>query len=226
MRQSTISRLFGQSPFPMLKDHMAKVKLCLDQVRPMMEAFTDYEGTREKEFARQIMRLEHEVDTIKNNIRDHLPKSIFLPVDRRDLLALLSAQDEIADVCEDLAVLVTLRVTKVHPGIKKELFEYLDKSLEAAYLGVSVIEELDAMLETSFGGKEAEKVIRMIDQVSYLEWEADKIQYKLAQRLFELENEMSPVDIMLWFEIFKVIGNIANSAEKMAKRLRSFFMSQ
>jgi uncharacterized protein len=226
MRQSTISRLFGQSPFPMLKEHMAKVKLCLDQVRPMMDAFTEYEGTREKEFAREIMKLEHEVDTIKNTIRDHLPKSIFLPVDRRDLLALLSAQDEIADVCEDLAVLVTIRVTKVHPGLKDSLFEYLDKSLEAAYLGVDVINELDAMLESSFGGKEAAKVIQMIDRISYLEWEADKKQYKLAQQLFELENEIPPVDIMLWFEIFKVIGNIANSAEKMAKRLRSFFMSQ
>jgi len=225
MRQSTISRLFGQSPFPMLKEHMAQVKLCLDQVRPMMDAFTDYEGTREKEYARQIMKIEHEVDTIKNNIRDHLPKSIFLPVDRRDLLALLSAQDEIADVCEDLAVLVTIRVTKVHPGLKDALFEYVDKSLEAAYLGVSIISELDDMLASSFGGKEAEKVIQMIDRVSYLEWEADKKQYKLAQRLFELEDELSPVDIMLWFEIFKVIGNIANSAEKMAKRLRTFFMS-
>jgi uncharacterized protein len=226
MRQSTISRLFGQSPFPLLKEHMAKVKVCLDQVRPMMVAFTDYEGTKEKEFAREIMRIEHEVDTIKNNIRDHLPKSIFLPVDRRDLLALLSAQDEIADVCEDLAVLVTLRVTKVHPGIKDALFDYLDKSLEAAFLAVAIIQELDAMLETSFGGKEAQKVIEMIDRVSYIEWEADKKQYKLAQRLFELEGEMQPVDIMMWFEIFKVIGNIANSAEKMAKRLRSFFISQ
>lgn len=226
MRQPTISRLFGQSPFPLLKDHMAKVKLCLDQVRPMMVAFTDYEGTREKEFAREIMRLEHEVDIIKNNIRDHLPKSIFLPVDRRDLLALLSAQDEIADVCEDLAVLVTLRVTRVHPSLKDGLFDYLDKSLDAAYLGVEIINELDAMLETSFGGQEAEKVIGMIDRISYLEWEADKKQYKLAQQLFELEDELSPVDIMMWFEIFKVIGNIANSAEKMAKRLRSFFMSR
>lgn len=226
MRQSTISRLFGQSPFPLLKDHMAKVKLCIDQVRPMMDAFTEYEGTREKEFAREIMKLEHEVDMIKNNIRDHLPKSIFLPVDRRDLLELLSAQDEIADVCEDLAVLVTLRVTKIHPGMKDDLFAYLDKALEAAYLAVEIIKELDAMLESSFGGKEAQKVIQMIDQVSYLEWEADKKQYKLAQRLFELEIEMSPVDIMLWFEIFKVIGNIANAAEKMAKRLRSFFVSQ
>lgn len=226
MKQNTISRLFGQSPFPMLKEHMVKVKLCLDMVRPMMEAFTEYEGTREKEFARQIMRLEHDADIIKNSIRDQLPKSIFLPVDRRDLLTLLTAQDAIADVCEDLGVLITLRVTKVPPSLREGLFAYLDKALQASYLAVQIIEELDSMLESSFGGREAEKVIGMIDQVSLFEWEADKMQYKLGQQLFELENQVSPVDIMMWFEIFKMIGNLANTSEAMAKQLRTFFIAR
>jgi uncharacterized protein len=226
MKESTISRLFGQSPFPHLKEHMSKVKVCLDNVLPMMEAFADDRDEVVKVRARQIMKIEHEADQIKNQLRDQLPKSIFLPVDRRDLLALLSAQDSIPDVCEDLAVLLTLRRTPVHPGIREDLFAYLRKSLEAAYLGVDIISELDAMLETSFGGKEAEHVIEMIDKVSLLEWEADKKQYKLAQHLFELESEINPVDVMMWFEIFKVIGNIANSAEKMAKKLRTFFTSR
>ncbi len=226
MKQSTISRLFGQSPFPSLKEHMGKVKQCLDQVLPMMEAFAARKDEQVKLAARNIMKIEHEADEIKNELRDHLPKSIFLPVDRRDLLALLSAQDSIPDVCEDLGVLLTLRITPVPPALTEDLFAYLRKSLESAYLSVEIISELDSMLETAFGGKEAEKVIAMIDQVSVLEWEADKRQYKLAQRLFELEKELSPVDVMMWFEIFKVIGNIANNAEKMAKKLRTFFISR
>jgi uncharacterized protein len=226
MKQSTISRLFGQSPFPHLKEHMGKVKNCLDLILPMMEAFADNREEVVREHARQIMKIEHEADEIKNELRDHLPKSIFLPVDRRDLLALLSAQDSIPDTCEDLAVLLTLRKTTVHPSMRDSLFAYLRKSLDAAYQSVEIISELDSMLETSFGGKEAERVIEMIDNVSVLEWEADKKQYKLAQHLFELEKEINPVDIMMWFEIFKVIGNIANSAEKMAKKLRTFFISR
>ncbi|NLV31523.1 MAG: TIGR00153 family protein [Acidobacteria bacterium] len=222
MKPSTISQLFGQSPFPLLKEHMEKVKLCLDEVRPMMEAVAEGKGA-ENEAARRIMRIEHEVDLIKVNLRDNLSKSIFLPVDRSDLLAVLSAQDGIADMCEDLAVLVTVRTTRIPDAFRDGLFEYLDKCLEAAYLCVDITREFDRMIESSFGGHEAEKILGMIDAVSALEWEADKKQYRLAQHLFQLEDRLSPVDVMLWFEIFKVIGNIANSAEKMTKRLRTFF---
>ena len=140
-----------------------------------------------------------------------------------DLLAVLSAQDGIADMCEDLAVLVTVRTTRIPDAFRDGLFEYLDKCLEAAYLCVDITREFDRMIESSFGGHEAEKILGMIDAVSALEWEADKKQYRLAQHLFQLEDRLSPVDVMLWFEIFKVIGNIANSAEKMTKRLRTFF---
>ncbi|MBN2337924.1 MAG: TIGR00153 family protein [Acidobacteria bacterium] len=222
MKPSTISQLFGQSPFPLLKEHMEKVKLCLDEVRPMVEAVAEGKGA-ENEAARRIMKIEHEVDLIKVNLRDNLSKSIFLPVDRSDLLAVLSAQDGIADMCEDLAVLLTVRTTRIPDALSDGLFEYLDKCLEAAYLCVDITREFDRMIESSFGGREAEKILGMIDAVSALEWEADKKQYRLAQHLFQLEDRLSPVDVMLWFEIFKVIGNIANSAEKMTKRLRTFF---
>lgn len=201
MKQSAIARLFGESPFPNLKEHMLKVKNCLDNILPMMEAYADTRYDIAKEHARQIMKIEHEADEIKKELRDHLPKSIFLPVDRRDLLEFISAQDSISDVCEDLAVLLTLRKTALHPGMRDALFIYLKKSLEAAYQSVDIISELDSMLETSFGGKEAERVVEMIDNVSVLEWEADKKQYKLAQHLFELEKEIGPVDLMMWFEV-------------------------
>ncbi len=222
MKPSTISRLFGQSPFPLLKEHMEKVKLCLDEVRPMMEAVAEGKGT-ENEAARRIMKIEHEVDLIKVNLRDNLPRSIFLPVDRNDLLAVLSAQDGIADMCEDLAVLLTVRTARVPDEFRDELFAYLDKCLEAAYLCVDITREFENVIESSFGGHEAERILGMLDAVSVLEWEADKKQYRLAKHLFELEDRLSAVDVILWFEIFKVIGNIANSAEKMTKRLRTFF---
>ena len=57
------------------------------------------------------------VDKIKDDIRQHLPKSIFLPVDKRDFMHLLSAQDDIADAVEDLAVLVRIKKVNVPDNI-------------------------------------------------------------------------------------------------------------
>ena len=50
------------------------------------------DGTKQK-IVDEICRLESEADEIKNDIRGHLPKSIFMPVDRRDLLEILILQD-------------------------------------------------------------------------------------------------------------------------------------
>ena len=49
-----------------------------------------------EDLARQISKQEHEADIIKNEIRNHLPKSIFLPVSRSDTLSFLKEQDAIA----------------------------------------------------------------------------------------------------------------------------------
>ena len=55
---------------------------------------------------------------------------------------------------------------------------------------------------------------------SIREWVADKQQYKLAQHLFALEDELNPTDIFLWSAIFQNLGALANHADKTAERLR------
>ena len=52
-----------------------------------------------------IVRLEHEADEIKHEIRSHLPRRFFMAVERRDMLEILDAQDSIADVAQDIAEL-------------------------------------------------------------------------------------------------------------------------
>jgi uncharacterized protein Yka (UPF0111/DUF47 family) len=42
---------------------------------------------------------------IKHEVREHLPHSYFLPVDRIDLERFISCQDNIADKAEDFAVI-------------------------------------------------------------------------------------------------------------------------
>ncbi len=40
---------------------------------------------------------------------------MFMPVDRRDLLEILTLQDFVADTCQDIAVTLMLRNAPVHP---------------------------------------------------------------------------------------------------------------
>ncbi len=221
MRNALLS-LFGKSPFTPLKEHLEKVKECVDQVQPIFDALYRQDRKEIKAISKKIMKLEHQADKIKSKLRDNLPKNMMLAVDRRDLLNLLSAQDSIPDAVEDLAVVLNLREMTVPDKLKPLLSDLIEKVIQVSYESVEAIFELNNLLEASFGGPEADKVIKMIDEVSTREWEADKVQFKLAQEMFKIEKEMDPVSIFMWMKIFQVLSEIADSSEKVTKLLRLF----
>ena len=220
--QSTILNLFGKSPFKPLQEHLEKVKECLEQIEPLFNSLYKQDFKELKAISKKIMKLEHQADKIKDKIRDNLPKNMFLAVDRRDLLNLLSAQDSVCDAVEDLAVVLNLREMTVPEKLKPLLTDLTKKVVMVGNQSASVILELNTLLEASFGGPEAEKVIKMVGEVSTMEWEADKIQYKLAQTMFKIEKELDPVSIFMWMKIFQTVSEIADASEKVTKLLRLF----
>lgn len=220
--RSTILNLFGKSPFKPLQEHLEKVKECLEQIEPLFDSLYKQNSKECKVITRRIMKLEHQADKIKDKIRDNLPKNIFLAVDRRDLMNLLSAQDSVCDAVEDLAVVLNLRDMTVPDKLKLLLADLVKKVVQVGNLSVKVILELNNLLEASFSGLEAEKVIKMVGEVSTLEWEADKIQYKLAQTMFKIEKELDPVSIFMWMKIFQTLSEVADASEKVTKLLRLF----
>jgi uncharacterized protein Yka (UPF0111/DUF47 family) len=101
---SPFAKMFGQSPFKPLQEHMRVVLDCANQVPGLFEAVHDDDKDLVEEIREQIYAFENEADGIKNELREHLPKSMFMPVDRRDLLEILDLQDSIADTAQDIAM--------------------------------------------------------------------------------------------------------------------------
>lgn len=220
--RNPILNLFAKSPFEPLQEHLEKVKECLDHIQPLFDALSEKNYKELRVLSKKIMKLEHQADKIKDKIRDNLPGKLFLAVDRRDLLNLLSAQDSISDKVEDLAVVLNLREMVIPDKIKSLLNDLIKKVVEVGYLASSVILELNSLLEASFSGSEAEKVIKMIGKVSTMEWEADKAQLKVVHQLFKMEKELDPVTIFMWMKIFQTLSEIADASEKVTKLLRLF----
>ncbi|MBS3818140.1 TIGR00153 family protein [bacterium] len=216
-----INKLFGKSPFEPLYQHMLKVKDCVDLVEPMVSAFIQGDKEEVKKYSKKIFKAEHEADLLKKEIRNKLHKSLFMPVDRDDLLRFLKEQDNIADSAEDLAALMTIRETKVPPEIQAELKELVNKVLETYKKAMAVSSEIKVLAETSFGGVEAHKVTELIEEVKQKEWEADKAQMKAAQKMFSIEAKLDPVSVMMWMNIFKELGTLANHAENSSDQMRT-----
>lgn len=216
---SILSSLFGKGPFKPLVEHANKVKEVLDIFKPMIAAFLDGDHATLRKLHNDVSRLEHEADEVRNNVRGALTKAMFLPVNRSDILAFLHQQDDIADSVEDVSVMFTLKTVRLHDELKPLFSEFVNKTFEAASCILEGSIGMDDLLEASFDGPEADSIINIAEKVGQLEWETDRIQRRFLRKLFELENEVSPVDIIYLMRLAQQIGEIADHAENTANFL-------
>ena len=216
----TILNLFGRSPFAPLASHMEEVSNCVLMLNDLFDALKRKEYKEMEEITKKISEQEHSADLTKNDIRNHLPKKLFLPMDRGHLLDILSLQDSIADRAEDIAILTTLKEIEMLDSFKDDFFEFLKKNIETFKGAHRIIKELHELLESSFGGIEAEKVKTMVHEVAAMEHETDLIQRKLLKKLLHSENEMSYTTFYLWQRIFEELASISNLSENLAYRIR------
>lgn len=214
------TNLFSRSPFSPLQAHMEKVAVCVHKMEELFAAYREGDFDKLNELEKEISELEHAADLTKNEIRNNLPKGLFLAVNRGDLLEILSLQDTIADKAEDVAVLMTLKKLEPLEGLEEDLKKFMDKNIEAVDHARNIIREMDELLETSFGGKEAVKVIDMIEETAYLEHEADVLQRILLKKLFSYEDSLPYSSFFLWITILETIASLGNLAEKLGNRIR------
>jgi len=212
--------LFAHSPFAPLQRHMDQVTECIKKVEEIFEVFFQGDIEKIEKIAGEIRILEHEADVLKNEIRNHLPRGLFLPVARGDLLDILSFQDSIADKAEDIGVLLGMRRVDLPEGFEEKLRVFISKNLEAFYGAKDIINELNRLLHYSFSGVEAEKVREMIMFVAKSEDDADVLQRGLLKTLYNTEGEVDVRAFHLVLRITAAIGAVADLSEKLANRVR------
>jgi predicted phosphate transport protein (TIGR00153 family) len=215
-----IQELFGKSPFGPLVEHTKKVHECVEVIRPLMEALVNEDYDEIRKLQDRVSKLEYEADTIKHNVRDHLPRRYFMPVDRVDLEKFISSQDNIADKAQDFAVILTLRKTKLHPYIMDKFFEFVDQIFQVTATLLNAAVELNNLAEASFSGAEAKVVLNLIKGLGEEEWKADRMARSLSKDIYSLEKELDPITIIFYEKMILTLGAIANEAENAGDMLR------
>lgn len=212
--------LFARSPFGPLSQHAERAHDCVELLGDISEAFMAGEWERTRELYKQISKLEHKADELKNEIRDHLPRSVFLPVDRGDILLFLKEQDAIADSAEDVAVLLNMRQTPTPEAMKEPVRDFVAHVIKVSQAWRDGAREIPILQEASFAGAEVDKTMELIRDISDMEWEADKRQAKVGRLLTQHEEELGAVSVVYWMKILKELGDVANHAENTADILR------
>jgi len=223
---SRFTEMFRKSPFLPLRDHMATVMDCVGLVQPMFQAVSEGRFQDLEDLSKRVFKTEHDADVIKDEIRQTIPKTFYLPVFRGDLLGHLKLQDDMADAAEDIAVLLTIKRLALPEQIREEAMTYIGTVIDVCNQAAELTIQVQAVVEEGFEPGRVVKLLEAVKAVETAEWQSDRVQYKLSRDLFALENVVSPVDIMLWFKIFGEAGRLANFAESLADRIRRMLVSR
>ncbi len=216
-----IGSVMRKSPFDGLIEHAAKVRECVGALDKAMDAFEKGDMDDFKTLKRKVEMAEDEADRIKANVRNHLPKSVWMPVDRGFFLMTLSEQDSILDYAEDAVIWIDLRGKPLPPELRDD-FRRLQKSVNLTVKEYEkAVNNLRHLLETSFSEKERAETKQYIHNVHKLEHDSDIIERELTKKIFSLEGQLDPVSIWHLTRLVSIIGDIANHAENAADRIRA-----
>ena len=214
-----ISALFGRSPIRPIQQHMAKAQSCITLLGDFLEASYNNDWLKAEEIQLAIHNTENEADALKREIRTHLPRSLWLPVARNDLLEMLQIQDRLANQARDIAGIMLGRKIEIPEELIECVRDYYQKNLNTSMQALKAINELDELLETGFRGKEATLVEGLVVELDELEHQSDVSQVKLRAMLFQIEDSLPPVHVMFLYKIIDRLGELADISQKVGSRL-------
>lgn len=201
---------------------MCTVFSCVCLIPPLFDAVYRNDEEQVADFASQIDIIETQADKQKSTFRLNMPKSLFMPVDRKDLLSLIADQDKIADTAEDIGKIFLYRAMIVPEDLKELLDELLEGTMEISAAAREMIDQLEELLELGFSGREYDKVTQMIAGVRRSEHNIDEIIHRCRKRLFSIEGILDPVSVMFWYKIIELLGLISDHSESLADRVLLF----
>lgn len=219
MARNSILGVFAKSPIKPLEKHIRMVTKCCNQLVPFFAAVTDENWSSAGRIRDNISKLERDADDLKRQIRLELPGGLFMPIDRADLLELLTQQDKIANKAKDIAGRIYGRQLVIPKTLQAQFIAYVARSVDAAEKAADAINELDDLLETGFRGREVELVTKMIGQLDEIEDDTDDMQIELRKDLLAIEKDLNCVDVMFLYQIIDWVGDLADLAERVGARL-------
>lgn len=214
-----LANIFGSSPVMPLEKHVGIAYKCTGELRGFFAAAVEGDWEKAGRYREKIIQLEHDADDLKKKIRLRLPKSLFMPVPREDLLELLLVQDKMANRAKDVSGIVFGRKMVIPPSIADEFLEFVDRNVDAAKQARKSVRELDELFTSGFRGAEVALVESLLEELDQIETDTDDRQAALRASLFDVEKDLDPVNVVFLYRVIELTGEIADMAERVGRRL-------
>ena len=219
MAMNNILGLFAHSPLKPLQKHSDKVTECCDLLIPFFQHTFVKQWDEAEKVRLDISQGEREADGLKREIRLKLPRGLFLPIDRTDLLELVTQLDKLANFAKDISGRMIGRQFGIPEEMQESFLKYVQRSLDSIHQAHRVIEEMDQLLETGFKGRELKLVNTMIQELDSIEDDTDQMQIQLRKMLLGIESRYNPIDVMFLYKVIEWVGVLADQAQRVGSRI-------
>jgi len=219
-RGNPFGNLFGRSPIRPIQEHMQVADQAAQQLPAFIQATIADDWEAAEKLYDSISASERNADGLKRSVRQHLPKSLFLPVPRTDLLALVTNQDHVANEAKDIAGIMLGRKMRFPEKLHKSLVEFTDTCVATSAQALAAVHQLDELLEVGFTGREVKLVESMLKELDKLEGRTDRQAIALRARMFKIESDLPPIDAIFYYQIIGRLAGLADAAEKVGDRLQ------
>ncbi len=216
--QNTFRR---KSPFDSLLEHMCKVRECIDILGDGLSRYYKGDYKNFSELAKKVSEIEHEADIIKSNLRNHLPTSLFMPVDKGKFMWALREQDAILDHAENLVKMLDMRHTKIPKELQNFFIEHSNLVMKTVRAMEDAVCNIKDLVQTSFVKRERQQTKEFIYKVHEYEYKADEKKYEMTLGIYKLEKKLKPMDVYHLLKIADWVDDIADHAENVADWLRA-----
>ena len=219
MSRGSFLDLLAQSPVRPMLEHAMIAGDCTDELGIFVAALNEADWSGAIKSRERIVELEHQADDLKQEIRGHLPKSLFLPVPRADLLDLIRLVDSLPNTAKDISGLMTGRKMRIPEGIRETFTDFVTKAVKTAHQASDSVERLDDLFGAAFRGEIAKTLEALVEQLDVLEHQTDEAEIAVRAELFAIETEITPIEVVFLYEAIREIGQLADRAQQVGHRL-------
>ena len=223
-RRSSLEDAMFDSPFDGLKKHSNFIKRSINELKKGVNHYSEGEFKKAQECFDKVSKLEHQADKIKIQIRENLPKFIFMPITRDDFLKLLKEADSILDYAEDVSVLLPMREEEIPDIVRDDFKKFAKKVFESVEQLEEMMNIFSKLLNSSFGRRPKERAKELQKELSDREHEADRIEKRISKEMFNYKEE--PLTAVHLLKVVDRMDSIADHAENVGDMIDSILESK
>jgi predicted phosphate transport protein (TIGR00153 family) len=176
--------------------------ILVDASKELVNLFNDLANT--ERYMSSIKDYEKRADRLTYETVDLLHKTFITPLDRDDMLKLITNMDDIADLMEDVAETVSLYDVTITTDEAKQL----------AAISVTCCERVRTAVHLLDNMKNASDMLKISSEIERLESDGDRVLRSAMSKLFREEENVK--NLIKYKAIYELLESITDKCEDVA----------